>query len=344
MSGLVVYCDCVGTARYNRRLDSQIEKWLSKRRDEGFTRAVSADSPAHARSQYEKGARLPEGAQVPLINTEELTVNGDIGPLPARLYLPGRHLKRDGLIVYFHGGGWVLGSVQSHDALCRQLAVSAGMSVLSVEYRLAPEAPFPAAVNDADAVVAYLRADSAIKGMSRGAVVLAGDSAGANLVAAVVRRIRDRCEPQVDLQVLLYPVTEYEFSRRSSIDNGSGFYLTLADMAWFWHHYLPDSRLAVDPDASPSAASDLSGLPSTIMVTAGFDLLHDQAVAYAHRLGAAGVAVNLKCYQGAIHGFMRNVSLFDVAVSAVEWVGYQIQASVNINSYLPRGQERWTTG
>jgi acetyl esterase len=156
-------------------------------------------------------------------------------------------------------------------------------------------------------------------------LAVSGDSACGALAAAVSWRRRDRGEPLPALQVLVYPVTQYECSRKSYVDNGAGYFLTAADMSWFWHQYLPDPGLAADPDVSPLNDDDLAGLPPAIVLTAGFDPLHDQGVAYADRLATAGVGVDLKCYPGMIHGFMRNFSVLDAASAAVGDVGGAIR-------------------
>jgi acetyl esterase len=225
----------------------------------------------------------------------------DAGGVPARLYVPRG--ARAALLVYYHGGGWVLGSLDSHDATCRFLADEAKVRVISVDYRLAPEHKFPAAFDDG--MAAYNWAVAAELGVEPGRIAVGGDSAGGN-VAAAVSQLAD---PKPALQLLFYPVCDLSTKHPSYSLFGEGFFLTEDNMDWYRANYLPDEDAARDPRASPLLADDLSGLPRTYISVAGFDPLRDEALAYGRRLEAAGVDVDLVLHEGLIHGFANTAGI-----------------------------------
>jgi acetyl esterase len=236
--------------------------------------------------------RLPERP----VRTRDLTAADRI---PARLYEPKGLAEGSPLLVFFHGGGWVIGDIDTHDSVCRYLAVNAEVRVLSVDYRLAPEHRFPAAADDALAAYAWAVRNAAALGASPEAVAVGGDSAGGNL-AAVVGAFADR---RPDFALLFYPATDMSVRRRSRELFADGFYLTDADMVWFSDHYCPDVARRTDPKVSPLLADDLSGFPATYLVTAGFDPLRDEGEAFAKRLQESGVRVALRRQEDLIHGF-----------------------------------------
>jgi acetyl esterase len=225
-----------------------------------------------------------------------------------RLYSVGS----EALIVYFHGGGWVMGALDDFDALCRSLAVASGLDVLSIDYRLAPEHPFPAAYEDAVAASTWA---------GERPLVLAGDSAGGNLAAAVALTV------PAALQVLIYPVLDHAFDTDSYLRHGSGYLLGREDMIWFWNHYAPVA-VRDDPRASPLRAVDLSGAPPLLLVSAEYDPLLDEGRAYAARLEAAGVPVEVQHYDDVTHGFFRLVGMVDRAGEAVGRVGEAIRRAL----------------
>ncbi|MDO8391603.1 MAG: alpha/beta hydrolase [Actinomycetota bacterium] len=229
----------------------------------------------------------------------------DAGGVRARLYRPD---DRDGLglLVYFHGGGWVLGDLDGHDDVCRRLANGSGHAVLSVDYRLAPEYPFPAGLEDALAATRWAYANATSLGCRADLLAVGGDSAGGNL-AAVVAQLAP--VPLV-YQLLLYPVTDCTRAHASYDENATGYFLTRDSMVWFIDHYLGTATSPADPRVSPLFAADhvLAGTPPALVVTAEFDPLRDEGVAYARRLEANGVATSLVHFHGMIHGF---VSLAD---------------------------------
>lgn len=235
---------------------------------------------------------------------EDVEVVGPAGPVPVRLYRPASVDGVPGLVVFLHGGGFTIGDLDTHAAACRRLCAGTGAVVASVGYRLAPEAPYPAAVDDAWAALVALVARAAEFGADPARVAVAGDSAGGNLAAVLARRARDQGGPALRLQALVYPVCDltHDASRFPSLrSNGNGYLLTAATMGFFADQYLPDPARRTEPDASPIRAADLSGLAPALVVVAGFDPLRDEGVAYAEAMAAAGVDVQLVRFDGAVH-------------------------------------------
>ena len=263
------------------------------------------------------------GAGPSVASVRDIVIPGQAGGIPARVYSPVPDAP--GVVVYYHGGGWVLGSADQWDASVRALTVASGCDVVSVDYRLAPEHVFPAAVDDAyDALV--WAAESLANGRP---LVVAGDSAGGNLAAVSALRARDTGGPSLVFQVLVYPVTDYDLDRKSYHQyDGTEFILNRRDMEWFWDHYAPDPAARANPYASPLRASDLSGLPPAYIVTAEHDPLRDEGFAYADRLRAAKVPVEHRHYGTQIHAFFTFVNLIDDANKAVADAGTAIRHGV----------------
>jgi acetyl esterase len=214
-----------------------------------------------------------------------------------------------GVLVYYHGGGWVIGSIDESDTVARKLAERTSCAVVLVDYRLAPEHPYPTAVDDAYAALEWVGQNlSAIAG-DDAPLVVAGDSAGGNLAAVVAIRSRDRGGPPIALQALIYPVTDADFSRPSYTDPENQLMLTRDGMMWFWDHYVPEQDQRAEPDASPLHTENLSGLPPAIVLTAEHDVLRDEGEAYAERLSQANVPTDLKRYPGQMHGFFTRLVL-----------------------------------
>jgi len=242
--------------------------------------------------------------------------DGEVAGVPVRWYRP-HGASEDAAFVWLHGGGWVIGSVATSDATASKLAAASGVTVCSVDYRLAPEHPFPAAVDDCLAVVEALGARR---------LAVGGDSAGGNLAAVVCLLARERGGPEIALQALVYPVTDLAMDQPSYAENADGFFLTAAAMRWFADHYVPEADRG-DWRCAPLRAESLAGLPPAIVLTAGFDPLRDEGDAYAERLREAGVEVDHVRYDGAIHGFFSFPGV-DIADDARRRVGGAVAAAL----------------
>ena len=236
--------------------------------------------------------------------------------VPIRLYRPADQVP--GCILYLHGGGWVLGDIESFDGFARELALATGWAVALVEYRLAPESPFPAALDDVDAALDWLAGPGRETLGLPAAVVVLGDSAGGNLAAVLALRARDRGVELLTGQVLAYPITDAGMATESFRTFADGPLLTAASMAWFWSHYIPEEGRRSDPEASPLRATSFAGLPPTFVLTAENDPLRDEGETFAAVLADAGVSVRCKRYDGQIHGFLTMVGLFDGGAQALD--------------------------
>ncbi len=244
------------------------------------------------------------------------------GSIPVRVLVPPQGAR--GVIVYYHGGGWVIGTIDEYDTLARKLAERTSCAVVLVEYRLAPEHRYPVAVDDSYAALQWTATHlDEIAGRADVPLMVAGDSAGGNLAAVVALRARDRRGPDIALQVLVYPVTDAEFDRASYVADENQLVLTRDAMVWFWDHYAPDAARRSEPDASPLRAASFAGLPPAVVMTAEHDVLRDEGEDYAQRLKEAGVPVDFKRHDGQMHGFFSFLLLpgsergFQQAVKAV---------------------------
>jgi acetyl esterase len=262
------------------------------------------------------------GRPTPVGHVRDLDVPGPAGPIPARWYGPAADTRpRDPgplpLLVYFHGGGWVLGDRDSHDALCRLLCHQAGVAVLNVAYRLAPEHPFPAAVDDAVAAFRWAHAHADELGVDATRIAVGGDSAGGNLATVVAQQTLAAGGPVPAYQLLFAPVTDLAARSRSYELFGRGFFLTAAQMDWYRDHYLSDPAEASDPRVSPLRAPDLRGLPPAYLAVGGFDVLRDEVAAYASALTAAGVPVAFRLHPGLVHAFANAIGVGRTGRTAV---------------------------
>ena len=274
-------------------------------------------TPPEARTQYEWMVKARGIAPAPVGAVEDRTIPDAAGALPVRVYRPdiaGGDLPG---FVYFHGGGHVIGSLDTHDATARNLCNGAGCIVVSVDYRLAPEHKFPAAAQDAFAAVRWCAAHGAEIGVDTHRIAIGGDSAGGNLAAVAALMARDAGGPPLRLQVLVYPVTDYACDTASYRTYATGYgMLEARSMRWFRDHYLRDEADRLDLRAAPLRVADLSGLPPAMVLTAQCDVLHDEGEAYARRLRAAGVEVAYRDCEGMIHGFFTMAPAIDGAVRA----------------------------
>jgi acetyl esterase len=263
-------------------------------------------------------------------SVRDVVADGRSAAIPLRVYRPAgvADATRLPAYVYFHGGGWVIGSLDTHDVLCRQLTAASGASVVSVDYRLAPEHKFPAAADDAWAATGWIVAHAGELGLDAGRLAVGGDSAGGNLAAVVALMARDAGGPAIRQQVLLYPVTDVMRETRSYADFAEGYMLTRDSMRWFIAHYLRSREDARDWRVSPLRAPSLAGLPPALVVTAGHDPLRDEGEQYAGRLRDAGVVVDYVCYGGMIHGFAGMGKLLDAAQRVVALVGDSLRQAL----------------
>ena len=299
--------------------------------------AMRADAPALNELPVEdaRAAMAAMRPQVvepePVAQVHEMTIPGPGGDIPARGYLPTDDPRELPTVVYFHGGGWVLGDLDSHDATCRALCNRAGMSVLSVDYRLAPEAKYPAAAEDSYAAVEWIAGMYSQQGQTA-RIAVAGDSAGGNLAAVVSQMARDRGGPEIAAQILVYPVTNHSFDTESYRVNGGGEYgLSEAGMRWFWDLYLNDETEGAQPYASPARAEDLSGLPRALTITAEYDSLRDEGEAYAAALASAGVQSSCTRYDGVIHGFVSAFAAVPEGSEALDQIAAELRAAFGMD-------------
>ena len=246
--------------------------------------------------------------------------------IPVRIYTPAGSGPFP-VLAWYHGGGWVIGNLETADGTARHLAAGAGCVVVSVDYRLAPEVKFPLPFDDCYAVTEWIAQNAASINVDPARLAVGGDSAGGNLAAAVSLKARDQGGLDVAFQLLVYPVTAVNFETGSYQQNGNGYLLTMDGMKWYWKHYLSSEADASNPYAAPMAAKDLSGLPPALVITAEFDPLRDEGEAYAQRLQAAGVATTATRYDGMIHGFFGMSAVMDQGKKAISEASSALKAA-----------------
>ena len=312
-------------------LEPQVRQYLEKL-DSLKLPGFHTMPPSESRRLF-NAIRAMGGTPCPVGQVRDLRLGGVI---PARAYRP---LEAGPgplpALVYYHGGGWVLGNLETIDGLCRRLANASGCLVVSVDYRVAPEAKFPAPLDDCHDAARAVVAGAEGLGVDPGRVAVGGDSAGGNLAAAVAIRGRDRGDLALSFQLLVYPITDFGFETPSYLDNAEGYGLTRDAMIWYWDQYLARPEDGASPEASPLRAPDLSGLPPALVITAGYDVLRDEGEAYAARLREAGVAAELRCYPGQIHGFLQLADTFPSAREAIADAARALRAALAPGN--PRG-------
>lgn len=274
---------------------------------------MRAAAPAQIAELFRMGM-----VSAPVAAVEDRFIPGPAADLPVRVFTPeGRDPFP--VVVFFHGGGWVLGDLDTHDPMCRALCAGAGCVVVSVGYRLAPEHPFPAATDDALAATRWVAEHAAEIGGDPARIALAGDSAGGDLSAVTALRVRDEDGPALRGQLLIYPVVGHHTPPTPSyIENAEGYGMTREAMVWFWEQYLADESQATHPHAAPLYAPDLRGLPPALVITAEYDVLRDEGERYAERLRASGVPARASRYGGVHHRFAEMIGILDQAEQACD--------------------------
>lgn len=263
----------------------------------------------------------------PLARIEDRTLAVAGGTIRLRCYTP-RGAGPYGACLYFHGGGWVINDIDTHDDLVRRLAAASGCVCVSVDYRLAPEHRYPTAAEDSYAALQWTAAHAAELHVDPRRLAVAGDSAGGNLAAALCLMTRDRGGPPLQFQALIYPIVDCDLNRPSYLENADGYFLTRAQMQWFWESYCPDPARRSEPYAAPLRAPSLAGLPPALILTAEYDPLRDEGAAYAAALTAAGVPAEHVDYAGLIHAFVRRVETFAAAHDAISRIGAALQRTI----------------
>ncbi len=301
---------------------------LIRRAEEAGVIATHEMTPREARAQMEKMSRIRDSDQTLVGTVEDRVIPGPAGALPIRIYSPS--VTSDAAmpaVMFFHGGGHVIGSLDTHDLVARNMCVGANCIVVSVDYRLGPEDPFPAAPEDCFAATRWVADNAASLGIDPNRLVVSGDSAGGNLAAVVALMARDAGGPALCFQLLVYPVTDYALDTPSYTTwaEGAGI-LTAAGMRWFRDHYLSRPGDREDWRAAPLHANDLSNLPPALVITAECDVLHDEGVAYVAAMQAAGVVVEHRDYPGMMHGFYSFAPVIDDGAAAQAYAAERLRA------------------
>lgn len=294
-------------------LDPQA-KFILEQMEAAGVPPIESQTPEEARATFDFSPLAGEKVEVERV--EDRTIPGPEQDIPVRIYTPSGEGPFPAL-VFYHGGGWVLGDLDAADVPCRMIANNAECVVVSVDYRLAPEHKFPAPVEDAYASVRWVVENAHTINVDSSKVAVGGDSAGGNLAAVVSLMSRDKGGPSLVYQMLIYPVTHHSYDTISYRENAEGYSLTKNTMEWFWNHYLHNEQDGTNPYASPLLTKDLKGLPPALVITAEFDPLRDEGEDYANRLKEAGVSVETTRYNGMIHGFFWMPGALDQSKKAI---------------------------
>ena len=288
---------------------------------------IESLSPDDTRATIAEAMKPVAGSPEPVASIENLRIPGPGGDIPVRVYTPEGSAPRPGL-VYFHGGGWVICDLDMYEVPCTAICRRSGATVVSVDYRLAPEHKFPAAVDDCYAATEWVAANAGRLGIDPKRLCVGGDSAGGNLAAVVALKSRDENGPAIALQAMVYPVTDISsFDTASYHEFSDGYQLTKAGMEWFVNHYIARPEDVRNPHASPLLARDLRGLPPALVITAECDPLRDEGEAYAKRLQDAGVTVAAKRYAGMIHPFFSLAGVLPQAAEAYQQVADAVRSA-----------------
>jgi acetyl esterase len=289
---------------------------------------IEEQTPQQVREAYGQFSAL--GSRAEMASVTDRSCPGPAGDVPVRVYVPAAEPGPRPVLVYFHGGGWVIGDLETHDATVRALAAASGVTIVSVDYRLAPEHPFPAAIGDCMAAVRWVAEPStaAELAIDPSRMAVGGDSAGGNLAAVVAQQLRDT-GPPLRFQLLVYPATDMHFSHSSIDENADGYFLTKADMTWFRGHYCCDEDWS-DPRMSPLLATDeaVRGVAPALVITAEYDPLRDEGEAYVAKLQAAGVDAKASRYDAVIHGFFSMSDLVPEGKAAIDEAAEALRAAL----------------
>jgi acetyl esterase len=290
-------------------------------------------TPAEARQQYLERRFYSQPAPPKVDEVRALQATGPHGPVPLRLYRPTADTTKVlPLLLYFHGGGWVIGDLDTHDVLCRQLCMGSGAAVLAVDYRLGPEHRFPCAVDDCLAALQFAREQAAALALDPGRMAVGGDSAGGNLAAVVALHDRDIAGSAAPLcfQLLIYPATDMRGLAPSHHTNGQGYLLTADSLAWYRSHYIAQEAQWADWRASPLLAPSHAGLPPALVITAGYDPLRDEGRLYADAMSAAGSTAQYVCFERQIHGFITMGRVIAEANTAVALSAQAVRSALGL--------------
>jgi len=301
-------------------LDPTVEVMLQQMADAGGP-ALTEMSPPDAREMYRT---LQAESPKPEVASVE---DRKAGEIPVRIYKVSDQSNQP-VVVFFHGGGWVIGDLETHDSACRQLAIAAECTVIAVDYRLAPEHPFPASIDDCFEATRWVADNASSLGVDANRLTVAGDSAGGNLAACVCLKAKEASGPEIGFQLLIYPVTDARMNTDSYEANKDGYMLTKEGMEWFWDLYTGGDHVD-NPHASPMSASDLSGLPAACIITAEYDPLRDEGEAYGAALSAAGVTTNAVRFDGMIHGFFGMTDLLEGSRKAMDLAAAELVRAFN---------------
>lgn len=275
-------------------------------------------TPVQAREMFVAMMTLVGPKDVPIGKTENLAIPGPAGEIAARMYTPvAAGSDAQPTLIFFHGGGWVIGDLETHDGLCRMFANEGVLKVIAVDYRRAPEHPFPAAVEDAFAAASWVEKNAAKLGVDPNRIAVGGDSAGGGLAASVAQMAKSAGAPHLGFQLLMFPVTHIGAQTSSLHDFAKGYFLETETLEWFYRNYVPKAEDRADPRCSPLLAEDVSNLPSAYVMLAGFDPLHDEGLAYAQKLRRAGVAVTVADFPDLVHDFIYMQAVLPQAQAAV---------------------------
>jgi acetyl esterase len=285
--------------------------------------------PAQAREVFVAMMDLVGPKDVPIGKTENISIPGPAGNIPARIYSPvAAGSDAQPTLVFFHGGGWVIGDLDTHDGLCRLFANEGALKVIAVDYRRAPEHPFPAAIEDAFAAASWIEANAAKLGVDPNRIAIGGDSAGAGLCASLAQMAKAAGSPRIGYQLLMFPVTHVGADTPSLHDFAKGYFLETETLEWFYRCYVPNANDRNDPRVSPLLAADVSGLPGAYVMLAGYDPLHDEGLRYANKLREAGVAVSVTDYPDLIHDFIYMQAILPQAHAAVTAAAKAVAAAL----------------